>query len=151
MLTGEYLDQFIDAFIRPFRAPNTVSCYQRAFQSLPVAVIGTELQQLSGLQLQAAINAQARKHPRAAQLTFACLSTAMQKAVQLGMLQRSPLQGCLKPVHHAAKAAVLAPDQLQAYIAAARSEPAFPLLLLMAACGLRRGEALGLRWDRVDL
>lgn len=151
MLVGEYLDQYIDAFVRPFRAPNTMNCYRRAFQSLPVTVFGTDLQQLTGLQLQAAINNQARKHPRAAQLTFACLSAAMKKAVQLGMLQHNPLQGCLKPVHHAAKAAVLTPEQLAAYIDAARAEPTFPLLLLMATCGLRRGEALGLRWDRVDL
>lgn len=151
MLVGDYLNQYTDAFVRPFRAPNTVNCYRRAFRSLPDAVTGTQLHQLTGLQLQAAINAQARRHPRAAQLTFACLSTAMKKAVQLGMVERSPMHGCVKPVHHAAKAAVLTPEQLAAYIDAARSEPAFPLLLLMAACGLRRGEALGLRWDRVDL
>ena len=151
MLTGEYLDQYIDAFVKPFRAPNTVSCYRRAFHSLPVTVYGTDLQMLTGLQLQTAINAQARKHPRAAQLTFSCLSAAMKKAVQLDLLQRNPLQGCQKPMHHAAKAKVLTPVQLAAYIDAARCEPAYPLLLLMATCGLRRGEALGLRWDRVDL
>lgn len=151
MLTGEYLDQFIDAFVRPFRAPNTVSCYRRAFQSLPAAVLNADLQALSGLLLQAAINDQARRHPRAAQLTFACLSVAMKKAVELGLLDRSPMIGCQKPAHHAAKADVLTPDQLAAYIDAARTEAAFPLLLLMAACGLRRGEALGLRWDHIDL
>ena len=151
MLVGEYLDQYIDAFVRPFRAPNTVACYRRAFQSLPVTVIGTELEQLTGLQVQMAINLQARKHPRAAQLTFACLSAAFRKGVQLGMLQRSPMVGCQKPAHTAARTAVLTPLQLQAYIDAARQERAYPLLLLMATCGLRRGEALGLRWDRVDL
>lgn len=151
MLTGEYLDQFIDAFVRPFRAPNTVGCYRRAFQSLPGSVRGADLQELNALQLQMAINAQARKHARAAQLTYACLSVAMKKAVELGMLDRSPMAGCRKPVHHTARTDVLTPDQLAAYIAAARTEPAFPLLLLMASCGLRRGEALGLRWDHVDL
>lgn len=151
MLVGDYLVQYVDVFVRPFRAPNTVNCYCRAFRSLPVPLISTELEQLTGLQLQAAINTQARKHPRAAQLTFACLSAAMKKAVQLGMLQRNPLQGCQKPVHQAAKAAILTPVQLKAYIDAAREETVYPLLLLMATCGLRRGEALGLRWDRVDL
>ena len=57
MLVGEYLDQYIDAFVKPFRAPNTVGCYRRAFQSLPVTVYGTDLQLLTGLQLQAAIKA----------------------------------------------------------------------------------------------
>ena len=151
MQVGDYLAQYVDAFVRPFRAPNTVHCYRRAFQSLPAAVLNADLHQLTGLQLQAAINAQARRHARAAQLTFACLSAAMKKAVQLGMLDRSPMQGCIKPVHQPAKAAVLTPMQLGAYIDAAREERAFPLLLLMACCGLRRGEALGLRWCNVDL
>lgn len=151
MTTEEYLNQWLETFVRPFRAANTAACYARAFRSLPASVLAAPLDQLNGLQLQAAINAQALRHPRAAQLTFAALHAALRKAVQLGMLERSPLAGCVKPVHQTAKAAVLAPDQLAAYIAAARSEPAFPLLLLMACCGLRRGEALGLRWDRIDL
>lgn len=151
MQTGVYLDQFIDAFVVPFRAPNTVNCYRRAFRALPGSVRKAELQDLNALQLQAAINAQARKHPRAAQLTFACLAVAMRKAVELDMLPRSPMTGCRKPTHQARKADVLTAEQLAAYIAAARAEAAYPLLLLMAVCGLRRGEALGLRWDRVDL
>lgn len=151
MLAGVYLDQFIDAFVVPFRAPNTANCYRRAFRALPASVAAADLKELNPLQLQAAINAQARKHPRAAQLTFACLNVAMSKAVELGMVERSPMTGCRKPTHHASKAAVLTPTQLTEYIAAARAETAYPLLLLMAACGLRRGEALGLRWDCVDL
>lgn len=151
MTTGEYLAQFLDAFVVPFRAPNTVACYRRAFQSLPVAVLRTELPALTGLQVQAAINQQARAHPRAAQLTLTALHVAFARAVALGMLTRSPVDGCQKPAHHAAKAAVLTADQLARYIDAAKAEPAYPLLLLMATCGLRRGEALGLRWDCIDL
>lgn len=151
MTTGEYLDQFLDAFIAPFRAPNTLLCYRRAFQSLPIAVQATELQALSGLQLQGAINQQARTHPRAAQLTYSALRVALARAVALGLLTRSPMEGCQKPQHHAAKAAVLTADQLAQYIQTAKAEASYPLLLLMATCGLRRGEALGLRWDCVDL
>lgn len=151
MLTGNYLVQFLDAFVVPFRAPNTAACYRRAFQSLPASVLRTELPAITGLQLQAAINQQARTHPRAAQLTYTALHVAMARAVALGLLARSPMEGCQKPQHHAAKAAVLTADQLAQYIQTARAEAAYPLLLLMATCGLRRGEALGLRWDAVDL
>lgn len=151
MLTGTYLETFTDTFIQPFRKANTVSCYRRAFHTLPRAILAADLDQLDGLQLQSALNQKARKHPRAAQLQFACLSVAMKKAVQLGLLSRSPMEGTVKPVHAAARAVVLSADQLAAYIRAARAEPAYPLLLLMATCGLRRGEALGLQWRDVDL
>lgn len=151
MNTEAYLDTFSETFIQPFRKPNTVACYQRAFHTLPRSILDTDLQQLTGLQLQAALNQKARKHPRAAQLQYACLGVAMKKAVALGMLPRSPMEGTVKPIHAAARAVVLSPDQLARYIDAARQEPCFPLLLLMATCGLRRGEALGLQWRDVDL
>lgn len=151
MTTAEYLAQFVDAFVKPFRASNTVGCYTRAFDALPPSVKKMPLDQLTGLQLQAAINHQAKKHPRAAQLTYTTLHVAFKQAVELGILDRSPMNGCRKPVHTAARASVLTIEQLSSYIAAARSEQEYPLLLLMATCGLRRGEALGLRWDRVDL
>ena len=46
--------------------------------------------------------------------------------------------------------AILTVEQLPAYLSAARSVPSWPLLLVMATCGLRRGEALGLTWAAVD-
>lgn len=151
MLAGEYLEQWLDTFVRPFRAPNTTACYQRAISSLPACVSGCDLAALDGMAIQAAINQQAAKHPRAAQLTFATLHVAFAKAVQLGYLPRHPMAACVKPVHQARKTAVLSPAQLAAYIDAARSEPCFPLLLLIATLGLRRSEALGLQWAAVDL
>jgi len=41
-------------------------------------------------------------------------------------------------------------DQLQAFLAAARSEPLYPAFLLLALYGLRRSELLGLAWGDVD-
>lgn len=151
MLAGEYLEQWLNTFVRPFRAPNTTACYQRAISSLPACVSGCDLAALDGMAIQAAINQQAAKHPRAAQLTFATLHVAFAKAVQLGYLPRHPMAACVKPVHQPKKAAFLTPAQMATYIEAARSEPCFPLLLLIATMGLRRSEALGLQWPAVDL
>lgn len=151
MSLEEYLTLYVTTFIKPFRRPNTVGCYRRAFEALPEQLLATDLQLVSGLQIQSALNAKALKHPRAAQLQFACLGAAFRKAVDLGLICRSPMQGCVKPVHEAARAAVFTAEQLGVYIASARSEPTYPLLLLMASCGLRRGEALGLCWRDIDL
>ena len=149
MTTEEYLSQWLETFVRPFRAASTAACYRRAINALPPSVAACPIDQLSGMAVQAALNQQASKHPRAAQLTFAMLHVSMAKAVELGVVSRSPLAGCIKPRHSAKRAAVLSPDQLSAYIAAARQQPCFPLLLLMATCGLRRGEALGLMWQDI--
>lgn len=149
MQVGEYLALWLSTFVQPFRAANTTKCYRRAINALPASVLSCDLDQLNGLQLQAALNDQAAKHPRAAQLTYAMLHAALAKAVDLDMITRSPLKACIKPMHTARRAAVLSISQLSQYIAAARTQPAFPLLLLMATCGLRRSEALGLMWQDI--
>lgn len=150
MHTGTYLTRWLDAFVLPIRAPSTVACYRRAIAALPSCVLDCELDQLDGLLLQEVINAKARVHPRAAQLIFAMLHAALAKAVRLHYLPASPLDACEKPRHLPAKAAVLTAPQLSAYLMAARNTRAWPLLLLMATCGLRRGEALGLQWSDID-
>lgn len=151
MITETYLELWLETFVRPFRAPSTAACYRRAIDALPASVAGRDLSALDGMAIQAAINAQARKHPRAAQLTFATLHAALTKAVQLGYLDRHPMAACIKPHHDPKRALVLTPGQLAAYIAAARSEACFPLLLLISTLGLRRSEALGLQWSCIDL
>lgn len=151
MNTGDFLAQWLDTFVRPFRAPNTAACYRRAIESLPATVTGCELGELNALLLQAAINRQAEQHPRAAQLTYATLHAAMAKAEQLQLVPRSPMVGCVKPIHVPRRAEVLTLQQLASYLCAAREQPGFVLLLLMAVCGLRRSEALGLQWTDIDL
>ena len=109
-----------------------------------------DLGELNGLLLQSAINRQARKHPRAAQLTYATLHAAMARALKLGFLERDPMAAVDKPHHEPSRAAVLTAAEMGQYLQAARSYDTYPLLLLMATCGLRRGEALGLTWKAID-
>lgn len=151
MQTALYLLQWLDTFVRPFLAPNTAACYARAIASLPPSVLACELPALDAMTIQAAINSQARVHPRAAQLTYATLHAAMKKAVDLGYIPSSPMVACVKPKHKPKKAVILDGGQFSRYLLAAKAEEAYPLLLLMALCGLRRGEALGLRWDDINL
>lgn len=150
MLTEDYLQLWLDTYITPRKRPNTAACYRRAIDALPLAVCRCDLNQLNGLQLQAAINHQAARYPRAAQLTYTALHVAMGKAVALHLVPYSPMDGVEKPDHTPVRTAILTVEQLPAYLSAARSVPSWPLLLLMATCGLRRGEALGLTWAAVD-
>lgn len=151
MRLSEYLEQWIDAFVSPFRAANTVGCYRRAMAALPPQLLHTELTAVTGLQLQAAMNRKAAKHPRAAQLMYAMLHTALGQAVKLGMLDTNPALACVKPRHVAKIATVLDAEQLRRYLQEARMTPAWPLLMLISTCGLRRSEALGLTWGAIDL
>lgn len=150
MLVGEYLDMWLDTYVTPFRAPSTAEGYRRAIDALPLQLLRTDLRYLNGLQIQSAINRKAALHPRAAQLIYAMLSVAMARAVRLRMIDANPMDGVDKPKHKAKRTDILTPEQLGQYLAAAAGDEHYPLLLIMATCGLRRGEALGLTWAAID-
>lgn len=150
MRTGDYLELWVQTYCVPFRAANTVACYRRAIRSLPSAVVDCSLEQLHPLAIQCAINTQAIEHPRAAQLTYTTLHAALGRAAKLGLVAANPVAACDKPIHTARRAQVLDVPQLRRYIDGARDSECWPLLLLMATCGLRRSEALGLMRSDID-
>lgn len=149
MNTGEYFAIWLETYIEPFRRPSTAACYRRAIDALPPALLELPLSSVDGLTLQRAINAKARKHPRAAQLQYTALHAALKKAEDLRLIDYDPMKAVEKPLHKAKKAVILNAEQLRRYLIAARSERVYPLLLLIALCGLRRSEALGLTWGAI--
>ena len=148
--TGEYLAIWLETYIEPFRRPSTAAGYRRAIDAVPPEVLQMPLSMVDGLTLQRAINAKARRHPRAAQLQYAVLHSAFKRAHKLRMMEQNPMEAVEKPLHHARKAVILNAEQLRRYLIAARNERVYPLLLLIALCGLRRSEALGLTWAAIS-
>lgn len=150
MRFGEYLDLWLETYINPYRAPSTCAGYRRAVEAIPAHLLQMDLQQVTGIHLQMAINAKARRYPRAGQLIYSTLSVAMGRAMRLQLIDRNPMTGVDKPRHTTKETATLTADQLRRYLQAASGSEHYPLLLLMATCGLRRGEALGLTWAAID-
>lgn len=146
MTMSEYLGTWLTTYIEPFRATNTVDCYKRAISKLPSGLMDSPLEGVDGLRLQGAINAEAKKHPRTGQLIYSVLHAAMARACKLRLLAMNPMEAVEKPRHKAKQAAVFSAAQMREYLQEARTSDCWPLFLLMATCGLRRGEALGLRW-----
>lgn len=83
--------------------------------------------------------------------TYTVLRGALDAAVRDGLLARNPAALVRRPGVARVEAKHLPADQVVAVLDAARSSRHHTLLLLIAATGLRRGEALGLRWSAVDL
>ncbi|GAA1951130.1 site-specific integrase [Microbacterium deminutum] len=89
-----------------------------------------------------------------------CLSVALDGAVRDKALARNPLKVGEAPVPEHHEARFLTAEETTAILAAAkamddaphgRQSAAYPLLAFIAATGVRKGEALALRWDAVDL
>lgn len=133
-------------------APSTKAMYRRAKDAVPAWLGALPLDdQLLPLHITRWLSQVAEVHPRAAQLDRVMLSRALRVAGKLGLCSRSIIDADTvpKPVHAARKAVILSLEQSHAYMQAARGSDCYPLLML-CLCGLRRGEALGARWQDLD-
>jgi len=83
--------------------------------------------------------------------TYTVLRAGLDGAVRDGLLARNPAALVKRPGVERREATHLADDDVTAVLRAAETSRYHPLLVLIAATGLRKGEALALRWDRVDL
>lgn len=150
MLLTAYLDTWLETYIMPRRAPNTVKAYRYALAHLSAETAEKELTDVDALTLQKEVNHLAATYSRQAQIMYTALRAALKKAVKLGLIEHSPMELVEPPEHETRESEVLTPEECQAYINAALDLPAGPLLVLMICLGLRRNEARGLRRGDLD-
>jgi integrase len=79
------------------------------------------------------------------------LKSALNTAVRDGALARNPAAVVTRPGLEHKEARYLSAAETSALLAAARSSRYWPALVLIAATGLRRGEALALHWRDINL
>lgn len=153
MTLGEWLCMWLELYVFPADlAENTKKCYNRAVKAVPLGLSSRPLRELSPLELRRWLLEVAKVHPRAAQLDRVTLHKALTIAVKCGEASPALCDADLLPQikHKAAKAQILNAGQLRAYLQAAmNAKHGVPLMLM--ACGLRRSEALGARWEALDL
>ena len=82
---------------------------------------------------------------------YTTLRIALDDAVLNGLLAANPVHRVRQPKVTRHEARFLRPDEVTAVIEAAATLRYGPILSLILGTGLRRGEALALRWAHVDL
>jgi integrase len=82
---------------------------------------------------------------------YTILRAGLDGAVRDGLLARNPAALVKRPGVERREAKHLDDADVTAVLQAAQASRYHPVLVLIAATGLRKGEALALRWDRVDL
>lgn len=80
-----------------------------------------------------------------------CCRTALQKAMEDGMIRKNPAVGCKLPPKKAREMQVLTREEMQRFLIQAKEEGYYELFLLELATGLRRGEICALQWDDLNL
>lgn len=150
---GSWLEEWMELYVwNSDLARSTKLCYNRAVKALPGRLSQTLLSELSPLEIRRWLLSVAQEHPRAAQLDRLMLLRSLRIAVKLGLCAPALCDEELIPRvgHEAARAAILSHSELVRYLHAAAMTDVAPVLMLMA-CGLRRGEAMGARWEHIDL
>jgi integrase/predicted RNA-binding Zn-ribbon protein involved in translation (DUF1610 family) len=158
-LTKEWLPA-VKATIRP----STYNSYVQHVECHIVPHIGTvKLQKLSGSQVNAlyAKLAESGKKdgkkglsPMTIRHVHSCLHKACKDAVRWGHISRNPLDAADPPRKKGdgtKEMRTWTKEQLKAFLGAVSDERLSPLWHTIAMTGMRRGEAIGLRWSDVDL
>ena len=144
--------------------PSTYNSYVQHVECHIVPHIGSlKLQQLSGSQvnrLYATLAESGGKDgkkglsPRTIHHVHTCLHKACKDAVRWGLITRNPLDAADPPRTKGdgtREMRTWSAEQLGAFLASVKDDRLYPLWHTIAMTGMRRGEALGLRWIDVDL
>lgn len=89
--------------------------------------------------------------PRSVRHLYTVLSTALRQAVKWQLIPRNPCEAVEPPRVERQERPVADRDRMARMLAESRDTWLYMPILLAACCGLRRGEALALRWEDMDL
>lgn len=89
--------------------------------------------------------------PKSIRKVHEVLSRALGDAVRRGHLVRNVAEHATPPPLRRREMRVWTSEQLRTFLAHVAGDRLYALWLLYATTGIRRGEALGLRWDDLDL
>ena len=76
--------------------------------------------------------------------------TALQRAVQDGLIRTNPAVGCKLPPKKAREMQVLTQNEILRFLHQAKDEGYYELFLLELGTGMRRGEILALKWSDLN-
>jgi integrase len=75
---------------------------------------------------------------------------ALNKAVDLGLINSNPAEDCRLPSRGYKEMRILTKEDLQRFLIQAKYEQVYEMAVLFVSTGMRRGELLGLKWSDID-
>lgn len=151
---AEYLDQWINLHVEPYKEPKTTSFYRSNIETHLKPFLGKKkLRQLTAQDIQAVI-AQRKTEGRSSSTLHGILRTlrtALQTAWKEGLIEQNVAQKVTMPKLEQRKPDFLTPEEAKRLLQASKGNPLESLIAFTLATGVRLGEVTGLTWECVDL
>jgi integrase len=151
---GEFFDRWLRDYVRPNLSPRTYEGYEEIcrhhlapfFGNLTLNELKAEhLQRYNSEKLSSSLSAMTVRHHHTV------LHKALQTAIKWELISRNPADAVEPPkvVRHEMK--TWNNDEVNQFLESAKGTPYYALFYTLLYTGLRRSEALALRWQDVDL
>lgn len=151
---GELFEQWLRVVAAPKVKATTLAGYQDTIAVHIVPHLGSlPVQRLTPLEIQSfyADRRAAGVSPRTLLLVHQRLSQALAVAVRWGMATRNVMEAVERPQVRHASGKTWTPAEAAQFLAVADKDRLAGLWRLLLTTGVRRGEALGVRWQDLDL
>ena len=158
---AQFLGEWLQDYVELNCSPRTKASYEMIIRRHLIPELGSiPLSQLEPRHLQASYSRQRERgrvdgkgqlSPQTVRYCHSLLAEALGYAVKMGLLSRNVAQATEAPRADHKVMPTLAPEDVPRFLEAAQESPYYTLFYLLLHTGLRRGEALALRWKNVDL
>jgi integrase len=149
---GEFLERWLEMIESRVRA-STYESYELNARRVGAELGDVPVQTLSPALIQATYQHLLRRglKPYSVLQVHRLLHRALTHAFHLGLVRANPTLLVFPPRPRRRETTALSADQLLLLLEYTRGDRQYPLWVLLGSAGLRIGEALGLRWQDVDL
>ena len=149
---AEWLAHWLKNYVAEHLSENTLRTYTWLVdQHIGPRIGAMKLDTVRTVDVEALLSDVRKEVPGSGQLAYQALNGAFARAVKMDVLRDNPVRKADKP--KAADKEVIPPRraEVEAFLEAAADHPYHALYFTLAETGLRIGEALGLRWENVEL
>ena len=150
----QYLERWLEESVRPTLRPSTFTSYATNVRLHITPELGRiALAQLTAQDVQRFMNRKQKSglSPRTVQYNHAILRRALTQAERWGLVSRNVARMVSPPRVPKANIQPLTPVEVKRLLEAIRNDRLEALYTVALAVGLRQGEALGLRWQDLNL
>ena len=149
-----FLNQWLDGYVKSTVSGATLELYSNLSRKHLIPALGNILlEKLRPQHIQTlyADKLQQGLAPRTVQLIHVCLHKALSNAIKTGILSHNPIDGVEQPRVERRSMKTMTEDNITQFLNKAHETEYYALFFTYLFTGLRRGEALSLRWSDIDL